>query len=235
MGSLFYKLGKLAGPKVRSAKWAWLSATAPEPEVIQAEYEAGCDLAAQVRRRCQRVPDSEHTRQLTEIGAALARCVKTKGRTFSFECFSSTEPQAFCLPGGFIFVSDSLMQLCGGAAGQIAFILAHEMAHVIEGHVMERMLANALIKVIARAGHVRAAGAVKQVGVQFLQRAYSRDNELQADARAARWVGAAGYNPAAGIDLFLRLQPLENKRLLGEYFSTHPTAQDRMQHLKALL
>jgi hypothetical protein len=35
MSGLFYNLGRLAGPKIRKAKWAYLSATAPEASARQ--------------------------------------------------------------------------------------------------------------------------------------------------------------------------------------------------------
>ena len=233
MSGLFYKLGKLAGPKIRKAKWAYLSATAPRKEVIAAEVEVGSDMVRQMLPT-MRLSQSEFSQTLSEIGTALARCVKQPSVPFSFRCYVDDQPQAFCLPGGFVFVSDSMIELCGQDSHRIAFVLSHEMAHVIEGHVMERMLSNALIKVISQGSHIRAtpAGAMGRLGTQFLERAYSQENELRADTLAARLSAEAGYNPAAGIDLFLSLEPLEKKSLLSDYFSTHPSSRIRISQLR---
>ena len=234
MASLFYNLGKLAGPKIRKAKWAYLAATAPEAEVIEAEYIVGADMARTVRQQFQCGVDPEKTGLLTEAGDALVRRVKNNRRRYSFECIQATEPQAFCLPGGFIFVSDSLIDLCEQDADQIAFVLAHEMAHVIEGHVMERMLSQSLITAAMHAGHLRAAatGAMGRLGSQFLERAYSQENELRADTMSVLLAAAAGYHPGAMIDLFLRLEPLQKGGLLSDYFSTHPTCQRRIENIR---
>ncbi|MEN8126803.1 MAG: M48 family metallopeptidase [Planctomycetota bacterium] len=236
MGGLFYNLGKLAGPKIRKAKWAYLAATAPKDEVIEAESIVGDDMACAVRKQFECCRSLEKVDLLRSIGSALGRCLKNNRRRYSFECIHSVEPQAFCLPGGFIFVSDSLIDLCEQGADQIAFVLAHEMAHVIEGHVMERMLSHSLIKAVMRAGHLRAAttGSLGQVGIRFLERAYSQENELRADTMGVRLAVAAGYNPAAMIDLFLRLEPLQKDDLLSQYFSTHPSCQRRIENIRRL-
>ena len=236
MGSLFYQLGKLAGPKIRKAHWAYLAATAPEKEVIAAEVQVGSDMVRHLLKTMQLSQD-ESAQLLSPIGETLSKCVKNHARPFSFHCYLNDQPQAFCLPGGFIFVSTAMIRLCQQDPQQIAFVLAHEMAHVIEGHVMERMLSNAVIKVVSQGGHLRAAtaGTLGRLGTQFLERAYSQENELRADALAARLTAAAGYDPKGGIDLFLALKPLEAKTLMGDYFSTHPSCDIRIAMLKRLL
>lgn len=238
MCGLFYNLGKLAGPKIRKVKWAYLAATAPEAEVVEAEYAAGVDMACAVRKQSVLCEDSDTVECLAETGQALVGCLKNNRRQFSFECIRAKEPQAFCLPGGFVFVSDSLIALCQRDANEIAFVLAHEMAHIIEGHVMERMLSQSLITAAMRAGHLRAAttGALGRLGGEFLQRAYSQENEFRADTLGMRLATAAGYHSAAAIDLFLRLEPLQESPFMGAYFSTHPSCRRRIeniQHLRA--
>ena len=234
MAGLFYNLGKLAGPKIRKAKWAYLAATAPEAEVIETEFAVGADMARAIRKQFELCATPEKADLLVEIGDALVRCVKNNQRRYSFECIQTAEPQAFCLPGGFIFVSDSMIDLCEQDADQIAFILAHEMAHVIEGHVMERMLSYSLIKAVMRAGHLRVAttGALGKLGVQFLERAYSQENELRADTLGVRLAAAAGYDPGGAIDLFLHLESLHESTRLGQYFSTHPSCQSRIENIR---
>ena len=44
VSSLFYNLGKKAGPKIRKAKWIWHSITSSEADIIKAEHEVGKSL-----------------------------------------------------------------------------------------------------------------------------------------------------------------------------------------------
>ena len=234
MAGLFYKLGKLAGPKIRQAKWAYLAATAPKTEVVEAEFSVGADMACAIRKQFKSCTRPEFQKLLAETGADLLRCVKNNQRRYSFECIHAVEPQAFCLPGGFIFISDSMIERCGQDVNQIAFILAHEMAHVIEGHVMERMLGRSMIKAAMKSGHLRAVatGAIGRLSGQLLEKAYSQENELRADTLAVRLATVAGYDSGAAIDLFLHLDSIDKDSILGRYFSTHPSGRIRIQNIR---
>ena len=174
MAGIFYQLGRMVGPKLRKAKWAWAAATAPEADVIAAERAAGADLAGCVRQERPACADTEIVERVTTTGAALAERVRNKLRTFDFICLSGDRPEAFCLPGGFVFVSRPMIDLCGEKPDPLAFVLAHEIAHILEGHVMERMVGSAVIQTATRtgvAGHV-VTGAMGKLGVQFLEKAY---------------------------------------------------------------
>ena len=76
---------------------------------------------------------------------------------------------------------------------------------------------------------------LKRVGVQFLETAYSRDHELEADRLGVRLARAAGYDPQAGIRLLTRLAELKaapDPLNLGQYFSTHPTFDLRIRSIR---
>jgi len=100
MSKIFYKLGKMAGPSVRKAKWVWQTATDSQAKAAKAEYEVGRDMAYDVRQRLHLDPDPQTAQILNEIGSQIASCVANKHRSFKFESFKGPVPQAFCLPGG---------------------------------------------------------------------------------------------------------------------------------------
>lgn len=239
MRKIFYKLGKMAGPSVRKAKWIWRTATNSQAEAIKAEYEVGCDMAYNVRRRSVIDRDPKATQLLKEVGSQLASRVADKLRSFSFEPFKHTEAQAFCLPGGFVFVSRELLELCRWDKDEIAFVLGHEMAHVIKGHVMERMITNSAIAAAWRAAPVRdgLTACLRKVGVKFLEAAYSQEQELEADKLGIHLVTAAGYDPASSIRLLRRLIRLQrtDESKLGNYFSSHPLCKVRIDNITGVL
>jgi len=239
VGSLFYNLGKTLGPKVRKAKWIWQSITASEADTIQAEYEVGQDLAYEIRSRLEIDTDPRAGQMLNKVGRHLTTYVANKLRTFSFEVIKGDEPNAFALPGGFIFVTRSLLDLCDWNTDEIAFILGHEMAHVIRGHAMDRIITNSAIVVGSRATPIRGvlASWLSKVGVKFLESAYSQDTELEADTLGARLVTVAGYDPHAPMQLLSRLSELkqtDNQSSLGNYFSSHPDFDTRIHNVEQL-
>lgn len=240
MSGLFYNLGRKVGPKVRKAKWMWLSATGSEADTIAVEYEVGQDLAREIRSQLGQNQEMQNTRMLNEIGQRLAGYVANRHRRFAFETIQGTEPNAFALPGGFVFVTKSLLVLCRHDPDEVAFILAHEMAHIIRGHAMNRIVSNSAIRVASRATPVRGlfSGWLRQVGVRFLESAYSKDMESEADRLALRLVDASGYDPRGGVKLFTRLAKLDSPKGrvdLGSYFSSHPSFEVRIHSINRLL
>jgi len=233
MAGLFYQLGRLAGPAVRKAKWAWAAAAGSEAEMIAAERAAGADLAQQVLAQSRRCADTPLVERLAEIGGTLTARLKDKRRTFSFYGLSGDQPQAFCLPGGFVFVTRAMFDLCDNAPDQIAFVLAHEIAHIVEGHALQRMAGGALLK----AGVLRAmpAGKLGALAAEFVSKAYSRDQERAADRLGLRLMRAAGYDGHAAVTVFEKLAALRPSGRCAGYFAAHPDAADRIAELQRLL
>jgi predicted Zn-dependent protease len=240
MSGLFYSLGRKVGPKVRKVKWFWQSIAGTEADAIKVEYEVGLDLANEVRCQLDLNKEPKAEKILNEAGTRLTACVVNRARKFSFEIIKGDEPNAFALPGGFIFVTNSLMELCQYNQDEVAFILAHEMGHVIRGHAMKRIISNSAIATASRAAPIRGAlsGWVRKVGVQFLESAYSQDMESDADKLGVRLIGAAGYDSQACVRLLSRLAELSKPAGqfdLGGYFSSHPPFNVRIQNINRLL
>lgn len=240
MTKLFRNLGRKLGPKVRKAKWIWQSMTGTEADAIKVENDVGRDLACEIRRQLKPDPDPTVDKLLKQIAPSLSECVANRYRTFSFETVKGGEPNAFALPGGFIFITRSLVELCGAEPDEVAFILAHEMAHVIRGHAMNRIISNTAISTAARVTPVRGvlSGWLQKVGTQFLESAYSQDLESEADNLGLRLAAAAKYDPKAATKLLARLAKLTadpQKFYLGQYFSSHPAYKTRIQNINALI
>lgn len=240
MSGLFYNLGRKVGPKVRKAKWIWQSMTGSEADAIKMENEVGRDLAREIRKQLELDDEQKTVQILNEIGPHLATCVANRLRSFIFEVVKSDEPNAFALPGGFIFVTRSLVELCNWDRDELAFILGHEMAHVIRGHAMRRIISNSAINVASHAVPIRGqiSGWLRTVGTQFFESAYSQELESQADKLGVLLADAAGYNPNASMQLLRRLNKLdlsESQFDIGNYFSSHPPFEVRISNINQLL
>jgi len=240
LSGLFYSIGRMVGPKLRKGKWLWTNLTGSEAEAIAAEYGVGCDLAAEVRVQVQPCTDASKSKLLSEIGSHLVLCVGNKQRRFNFEAVQGGQANAFALPGGFIFVTDALIELCERSRDEIAFVLAHEMSHVMRGHAMERLLSDTAFSGLARRLPARGAiaGWLKRVGVKFLETAYSRSRESEADELAVRLIRAGGFDCGGAVQLLKRLATLKEQRGedgLGVYFSSHPPIAERIRDVERLL
>ena len=238
-GSVFYKLGRIAGVQARKAKWMWQSVARSEAEGIQAEHAVGRDMAAVVLEETPRGSDRATQILLDEIGGKLAAVVRNRLHRFQTTAIEAERPAAFALPGGFIFISESLVRLCNRHKDDIAFVLAHEMAHVIRRHAIERLLQQKVVNALTLVSPARGVltSWIRKIGFQGLQRAYSQDEEFEADELGLLLMRAAGYDSAGAIRMLQCLGELDRSPDafgLNRYLSTHPPIEERVDRLRRL-
>ena len=114
---------------------------------------------------------------------------------------------------------------------EIAFVMAHETAHHIEGHIA-RQQQNAMMGAVLLGGLAGALGSTsadainsaQRIGATVGARSYSKSFELEADALGTRIAHSAGYDPLRGAQFFFRI-PDPGDRFLG----THPANGDRLK------
>lgn len=111
---------------------------------------------------------------------------------------------------------------------ELAFILGHEAAHHIAGHIPRTQQSAAAGAMIL--GTLASLGGASETAIRDAQRAgaqlgartYSRDFELEADALGTVIAYRAGYDPIRGAEFFARI-PDPGNRFLG----THPPNAQR--------
>ena len=235
--SSFYKLGRLAGAKARKVQWMWSSLTGNDEAAIQAEYGVGREMAAVVQSRSGIEADPALQRLLDHTRERLAAVVRNKQHRFAVGVLGDDQPTAYALPGGFIFVTKALTDLCERDSDELAFVIAHEMAHVIRRHAINRVLRQAALAAASMAAPGRGTIGpwLRKVGVEWLERAYSHEQEFEADDLGVLLTRAAGFDTAGAVRLFERLRSLGTQSEtsgLGTYLSTHPPVTERIERLQ---
>jgi len=235
--TLIEAIGYRLGLKAAQAKNAFDPMGGTEEESLRAEIRLGHDLAAALLERIPLVEENETTRFAAQIGRWLAANVKEKKLPFSVQVTAEREPNAVALPGGFIFVSWPLLEMCQGERDEIAFLLGHEMAHIVRRHTLDRIVKDAALCLLLRqsSGKHAASAWFSKAGRQLLDCAYSKDQELEADAFAIALVKNAGGDVLAGERLLENLiqRISESVGMVGSYFATHPPIVERLASLRA--
>lgn len=209
-----------------------------EEESLVAEIRFGRDLAAAMLERVPLAGEDRVTRFAIEIGHWLAGNLTEKRIPFTFRVTAERAPHALALPGGHVFVSAPMLDLCQGQRDEIAFVLGHEMAHIVRRHALDRIVRDSVLSLLLRqlSGPRAVSAWLARVGRQTLSRAYSRENELEADAFAVSLIQTCGGDAAAGERLLEKLDQRVSPpdvALLGEYLATHPPLPERLAHLRA--
>jgi beta-barrel assembly-enhancing protease len=221
-------LGGQSRKPYRQARWMWSSFAGTEDESIRAERDYGKECAGAFAMQFPvKAPQKDQT-LIEDIGAGLVDAVNDPRRKFDFSVAVSTQANAYALPGGFIFITGSLLDLCGRDRDEIAFFLGHEIGHVVKGHAKDRMTADAFLNAIS-ARIPKAGQMLKQVA----SKGYSRSQELEADQEAVRITAAAGFDSKASISALKRLAKVApDPSGLAEYLSSHPSISDRILALE---
>ncbi len=150
---------------------------------------------------------------------------------------------AFALPGGFVFVYRGLIEATENE-GELAGVLAHEVAHVTSRHGTEGMTsAIGKVLVAVAAGEI-LAGQIKgnnrevkdlvrglaMMGTQFWILGGTRKREAEADHLGATYAWKAGYNPRGLATFFDKLAQERGRKQtrLDKFFSDHPNDADRI-------
>lgn len=206
------------------------------------EAELGREAAAQVAREMGIVDDPELSAYVAAVGARVARESPRQEVPYRFQIVDIPEPNAFALPGGYVYVSRGLLAITNSEQ-ELANVLGHEIGHVAARHAAQREAASVPVGVLSAIGAIaagivaggQAAQAVGQLGQTAgagLIASYGRDQEREADRLGQDYAAKAGENPAA-MAAFLRT--LENATSLEQqdrrqpsFFDTHPSTPERV-------
>ena len=241
--STAYLFGRLAGKQLRKAKWMWDSVAGAEDDAIRAQQGLGREMAVAVREQAPAPADPSVQGLLDEVAAALADRVRNPVHRFEVAAAGGDHPTAFALPGGYIFVAPALVEMTGRNRDELAFAIGHEMAHVIRGHAIDRIKLEWSQKALSAVSVATPAGRavapwLRSVGVQWLEKAYSREQEFEADELGGRLMRAAGFDPHGCLRMLERFRRMERESDplgLAAYMSTHPPVDDRIHHLRERL
>jgi predicted Zn-dependent protease len=216
-----------------------------EVMLMSAEQEttAGRQAASEVERDIGLVRDPALTRYIDALGQRLAARSPRKDVQFSFFVADMPEPNAFALPGGYIYVSRGLLALANSEA-ELANVIGHEIGHVAARHAAQRQTRETGIGLAAVLGTIlagiagggeaaQAAAQLGQVAGAGLIASYSRDQERQADEIGQKLAAQAGWDPRA-MSVFLATLLRDTATRQGGqlprpgYLDSHPALDERV-------
>jgi predicted Zn-dependent protease len=208
------------------------------------EIELGREADAKVRRELVRVRDAAIVSYVAGVGKRLARSTRGPEYPYSFTVADYREINAFALPGGPIWINRGVLHAATNES-QVAGVLAHEIAHVSQRHaatqVMQGAFANWGLGLLgAMLGNVGGANAARTAAGAMTNGAFlkfSRDDEREADRVGLEILTRAGWDARGMVELFeiLRREQKRDPSSVETFFSTHPSPQERIEQLQALV
>jgi len=132
---------------------------------------------------------------------------------------------------GEFYVTLGLLQKAND--GQLTAIMAHEIAHEDLGHVAkaQRLGAGLNIGMVILDQIFPGSGNLTPIAGALVSRAYSRNEEYQADAHGVTLLERTGQPKQLMIDTLTWLMQTAGASG-GDFFATHPATEDRIEALK---
>ena len=202
---------------------------------LEKEIALGKQLAQDVERQSKIIDDPIVAEYVNRVGQNIVRNSDCKV-PFTIKVVEDESVNAFALPGGFFFVQTGLILKADNEA-ELAGVMAHETAHVCARHgtrqATKAELANYMTIPLIFMGGWAGYGIQQAAGflVPMSLLKFSRSYESEADMLGLQYMYKTGYDPAAFVDFFEKIQSLEKKKpgAVSQLFSSHPMTDDRIQ------
>ena len=204
------------------------------------EIEMGGEAAEQVEGVVGLVPDEGMQAHVRRLGGDLAAATERPGLPWSFGVMDDPTPNAFSLPGGYVYLTRGLLVYLDSEA-ELASVLGHEIGHVTARHAVTAISRTRLAQLGLLVGGiffppVAELGGWTGPGLDLLFLEYGREAELQADELAFRYALQRGHDVREMLDVLStlkRLDRVEGPSPLPDWLETHPSPDARIRNLEA--
>lgn len=244
----------LAGPSARVVAQPSgipsMGATSSAELTPALERTLGDAIMEQGRRDPDYISDPDVSQYLTSMGRKLVSGVRGAGGQH-IGVFALRDPQinAFALPGGYIGINSGLV-VAANSESELASVLAHEIAHVVQRHIARGMtqssqsshivlatLAGALLAALSGSGDLAmGVAAFGQAAAVDRSLGFSRQAEQEADRVGVEMMRRVGFDPRGMSRMFHQLSNASrlNEGMGGNvYTSTHPSSVQRMSDIES--
>lgn len=209
------------------------------------ETALGLEAAQDVLKKEKESRDPFLVDRVRRVGARIAQAANRPDYKWEFHVIEKDAVNAFCLPGGKVFVYTGIMNLTT-TNDELAAVMGHEVAHALERHGGERV-SMALVAQLGGAAASAALGSQSPVASQVFASTYgigaqvgvllphSRTQESEADEVGMILAAKAGYEPSGALSLWRKMDAYAKAKGQNTpgWLSTHPTTQQRMADIQA--
>lgn len=210
---------------------------------IEAEIDFGREVAAHILGRAPLSQDKALNEYVNRVGKAVAAHSNRPELDFRFAVIESDQVNAYAAPGGYIFITTGALALMKDEA-ELAGVLAHEVAHVVERHIVDELniaasgdsIINGASRFIGGAGdpaRVAFLQAVEKAMEILFESGLKKDDELEADRVGAGLLAHTGYDPSALKRYLERLRAHQRPEAFAVLSHTHPSFDERLSQLEA--
>lgn len=221
-----------------------------KPFSIGKESEVGEKMRSQIRREFKLIDDPDIAQYINDLGRQILNIVGPQYFNYQFFVIDNKDFNAFAAPSGLIFIHSGLLTGMSNE-GELLGVMAHEIGHVTNRHLADRIDKSAKIN-IGTAALILAGIALGSSGDGELSEAiiaggiatgasmslkFSRENEEEADRLAFSWMLKMNRNPESLLSMLSKMRRISILKMgnIPPYLLTHPEPAKRMSYVQDLL
>lgn len=210
------------------------------------ELRLGAQASREILKKETECHDPRYTEPVRRVGMRIARVANRPDYQWEFHVIDKPKVvNAFCLPGGKIFVYTGIFKYIASDA-ELATVIGHETGHALARHGAERMSMALLAQLGEAAGatalNLQTEEAIKAFDAAYglaanvgLLLPYSRTQEYEADHIGLILMALAGYDPHAALSFWSKMAQESKGKAAVEFLSTHPLDANRIARIRALI
>jgi len=214
------------------------------------EVQLGQGLTAGLLGAAPLHKDERLQRYVNRVGRWVALHSERPDLPWAFAVVDIETINAFAMPGGMVIISNGLLKRLQSES-ELAGVLAHEIAHVVQKHQLNAIKSGAWGDVAGMVGEealgrtkiVRQTGALApglaSAGADFVKNGFflkplDRGLEYEADKMGVVLAARAGYDPYGLVAVLQLLAQVKGGDEAG-ILATHPSPNDRMAELEKVM
>ncbi len=172
---------------------------------------------------------------------------------WTFNVIQSEQPNAFCLPGGYVAIYTGILDITGNYdqrvtlediadVDKLAVVMGHEIGHALAHHGAKRMSNTRLAQMGTMAvglglgdmdpGQAQMVQQALGMAAQGGLMAFSREHETEADKIGLELLVRACYDPREAPELWQRMGQIGGGQRPPEWMSTHPASETRASNFR---
>lgn len=205
------------------------------------EVKIGRKITERIEKQYQIVEDDLEVNRVQQIAERLREVSEIEEIEYQIKIIEKEEPNAFALPGGFIYLTSGLLEYVH-SDDELAAVIAHEMGHIIHQHSIKQLQDKQKLKIVELLTILitndPALSMLSELASITILNSYRREYEEEADLTALQLLQKSMYyHPVALLTYFERvnsehiLKPDINMGI----FKTHPEVRDRIRVIKQYL
>jgi predicted Zn-dependent protease len=203
------------------------------------DLQLGAQVYQGLQAKNEIVTDSPYDPILQSTGRRIAAAAEPHWFTERFYVVRGNQANAFSAPGGYVFVNEGLLDGVDNVA-ELANVLAHETAHLVNGDVTaqnnakkEQNIAAGLGKMFAGNNAQAQTGLnVATMGTNYGFLNYSRQQEFAADQGGVTIAAKAGFNPWGTIWYLTEVERISGDAGYESYVQHHPSTSERIEKIE---